>query len=64
MIDVVFAMMLPCDTMTPRGVPVEPDVNISAARSPSPIGGTVTVSAELSPRTSRVPDPRVPSVIT
>ena len=33
MIDAVFAMMLPCETITPHGVPVEPEVNMRAARS-------------------------------
>ena len=33
MIDSVFAMMLPWETITPRGLPVDPEVNINAARS-------------------------------
>ena len=39
MIDVVFAMMLRCVTITPQGVPVDPDVNIKDARSSSAMSG-------------------------
>lgn len=54
-IDVVFAMMFLCDTMTPQGVPVEPDVNIKAARSCGSMCGKPLAIRCASPKLFRVP---------
>src|ERR1700750_1366831 len=42
MIESVFAMILRFDTITPRGLPVEPEVNISTAKSSRPTSGNET----------------------
>src|SRR5690349_10653153 len=45
MMESVFATILRFDTITPRGLPVEPEVNISTAKSSEPTSGNDTESA-------------------
>ena len=54
MMDSVLAMMLPWETMTPRGFPVEPEVNIRAARSADSVFGKLISSAAFAAKYSSI----------